>query len=292
MSRSRRFLHRYAVLTATFVFLLLIAGGLVTSTDSGLAVPDWPLSYGTWFPPMVGGILYEHGHRMIAAVVGIMILILAGWLWTVEPRRWVRLLGYCALAAVLVQALLGGLTVLLLLPPTVSIAHACVGQTVFCLVVCLARSTAPHWSEAPVRIQDPGHPPLRALALAVALLAVLQLFLGAIIRHTGAGLTLHVAGAMTVVLMAGWLAWRVRRFKHRDPHWSSHVKRLLGLLLTQLVVGLLVFTHRGAIGLRTAHVIIGALILAHAIVLAWDLLRSTTSAVSVPTARSLSPQVS
>ena len=78
MSYPQRALHRYASLTAVATFGLLIAGGLVTSTDSGLAVPDWPLSYGTWFPPMVGGILYEHGHRMIAALVGLMILGLAG----------------------------------------------------------------------------------------------------------------------------------------------------------------------------------------------------------------------
>ena len=79
--------YHYAVLTAVVTWLLLIAGGLVTSTDSGLAVPDWPLSFGMWFPPMVGGVLYEHGHRMIAAVVGLMILALAVWVARAEPRR-------------------------------------------------------------------------------------------------------------------------------------------------------------------------------------------------------------
>src|SRR3990167_2457625 len=126
-------LRRYAQFTAIATFVLLIAGGLVTSTDSGLAVPDWPLSYGMWFPPMVGGIFYEHGHRMIAGVVGLMILGLAAWLWMRETRRWVRVLGYSAAGAVVLQALLGGLTVLLLLPPSVSIAHACLGQGVFVL---------------------------------------------------------------------------------------------------------------------------------------------------------------
>jgi len=91
MNRSL-LLHRYAVATAAATFLLLIAGGLVTSTDSGLAVPDWPLSYGTWMPPMVGGILYEHGHRMIAATVGLMILVLAvwlGWVAVVRVPMWI-----------------------------------------------------------------------------------------------------------------------------------------------------------------------------------------------------------
>ena len=86
---SRPWLHRYALLTALSTFLLVIAGGLVTSTGSGLAVPDWPLSYGTLFPPMIGGIFYEHGHRLIAGTVGIMTMVLALWLWRSEPRRWV-----------------------------------------------------------------------------------------------------------------------------------------------------------------------------------------------------------
>ena len=98
-------MHIFAVVTAVATFFLLIAGGLVTSTDSGLAVPDWPLSYGTWFPPMVGGIRYEHGHRMIAAAVGLMIVGLAVWLRRVEPRRWVRRLGYVAVGAVILQGL-------------------------------------------------------------------------------------------------------------------------------------------------------------------------------------------
>ena len=88
-------------MTTVATFVLLVAGSLVTSTDSGLAVPDWPLSYGTWMPPMVGGIRYEHGHRMIAGVVGVMIFVLAGWLWRVEPRGWVRRLGLAAAGAVI-----------------------------------------------------------------------------------------------------------------------------------------------------------------------------------------------
>ncbi len=85
--------HRFAVFTACCTFLLLIAGALVTSNDAGLSVPDWPLSYGSLLPPMVGGIFYEHGHRMIAAFVGMLSIVLAVWLWRVETRAWVRWLG-------------------------------------------------------------------------------------------------------------------------------------------------------------------------------------------------------
>src|SRR5438093_4990523 len=89
-SQASRGLHLFACLTAVATFFLIIAGGLVTSTGSGLAVPDWPLSFGMLFPPMVGGIFYEHGHRMVAGTVALMTLVLAAWLARKEPRRWVR----------------------------------------------------------------------------------------------------------------------------------------------------------------------------------------------------------
>src|SRR6202166_872841 len=111
-----RNVHRFAVFTACCTFLLLIAGALVTSNDAGLSVPDWPLSYGSLTPPMVGGIFYEHGHRVIASFVGLLSIVLAVWLWRVEPRRWVRRLGWAALGAVVAQGLLSGLTVLFFLP--------------------------------------------------------------------------------------------------------------------------------------------------------------------------------
>src|SRR5829696_4675971 len=122
-------LHRYAKLVAASTLLLIGAGGMVTSTGSGLSVPDWPNTYG-WFmfsfpvDKWVGGIFYEHSHRLIASTVGFLILVLAFWLWKAEPRRWVRQLGYLALAAVITQGILGGITVLYYLPDAISIAHA------------------------------------------------------------------------------------------------------------------------------------------------------------------------
>ena len=267
-------LHRYAVLTAIATFTLLIAGGLVTSTDSGLAVPDWPLSYGTWFPPMVGGIRYEHGHRMIAGLVGLMILGLAAWLWKAEPRRWVRRLGYAALGAVMLQALLGGLTVLWLLPPAISIAHACLGQTVFCLVVCLAISTAPHWSEYPEPVASPHAVLLRRVGVSVAVLAAMQLMLGAVIRHTGRGVPAHVICAAALVLVSLWFASLLVRYRRTTPRLWSHAVRLLLWLGIQVSLGLSVFLHRADVLIRTAHVAIGALVLAQAVVLAWQTLHA------------------
>ena len=120
-------LHLYTVLVAFSTAILIFAGGLVTSTGSGLSVPDWPTTYG-WsmftFPldKMVGGIRFEHTHRLIASTVGFLILVLAVWLRLAEPRRWVRRLGYVALAAVITQGILGGITVLWYLPDAISIA--------------------------------------------------------------------------------------------------------------------------------------------------------------------------
>ena len=111
-----RGLHRWLVLLACCTLLLVVAGGLVTSRDAGLSVPDWPLSYGKLMPPMEGGILYEHGHRMIATSVGIFTIVALVWIFRRESRKWMRTLSVVALIAVIVQGLLGGLTVLLLLP--------------------------------------------------------------------------------------------------------------------------------------------------------------------------------
>jgi cytochrome c oxidase assembly protein subunit 15 len=124
-------LHRWALFTTCCTAFLIFVGGLVTSTDSGLAVPDWPLSYGMLFPPMVGGIFYEHGHRMAAAFVGFLTVILAIWTCVKEDRSWVRWLSLTALAAVVLQGILGGLTVLYLLPASISMTHACLAQTSF-----------------------------------------------------------------------------------------------------------------------------------------------------------------
>ena len=146
-------LHLFALLVAASTAVLIFAGGLVTSTGSGLSVPDWPNTYG-WFmftfplEKMVGGIFYEHSHRLIASTVGFLILVLAVWLWRAEPRRWVRRLGFIALAAVITQGILGGITVLWYLPDPISIAHASLAQIVFCLTTAIALVTSPGWRRA------------------------------------------------------------------------------------------------------------------------------------------------
>ena len=156
--RPNRNVHRFAVFTAAFAFFVLIAGALVTSNDAGLSVPDWPLSYGSLLPPMVGGIFYEHGHRMVATCLGIFSIVLAAWLWRVESRSWLRWLGIAAVGGVVAQGLLGGITVLFFLPPAVSSAHATLAQIFFCTVVSIAFFTSAWWENNATPVVRPVSP--------------------------------------------------------------------------------------------------------------------------------------
>jgi len=283
-SRDERWLHRYALLTASSTFLLVIAGGLVTSTGSGLAVPDWPLSYGTLFPPMVGGILYEHGHRMIAGAVGIMTMLLALWLWGREPRRWVRRLGGAAVLAVLLQAGLGGLTVILLLPTAVSVAHAGLAMAFFGITCTLALVTSPGWLRhaEPAATREPhALPRLAALATATV---YLQILLGATVRHTGSGLAcpdfplcngrvvpaldslgvaLHMTHRLGAIAVACMVLWLYRRILARHGQATDMVvlsTLAVALVGTQFLLGALTVWNALAVEPTTAHVAGGALL--------------------------------
>ena len=251
-------MHTFAAFTAIATFVLLIAGGLVTSTDSGLAVPDWPLSYGTLFPPMVGGIVYEHTHRLIAAAVGLLIITLSVWVHRREGRRWVRRLSLAAAGAVIAQGLLGGLTVVWVLPPPVSIAHACLGQLVFCLVLGVALATSPWWRTAP-HLPEASSIRRRCVVLTAAFVG--QLVLGAVIRHAGEALPWHLLGAVALPAIAGSIAWRISR-------WPSSSRSVLGIalgillgLLAQTLLGILTLWFGQPVLLSTTHVVMGAALL-------------------------------
>ena len=226
MSETRRNgkVHAFAVFTACCTFLLLIAGALVTSNDAGLAVPDWPLSYGSLMPPMVGGIFYEHGHRMIAAFVGLLSIILAAWLWRVESRRWVRWLGVAAVGAVVVQGILGGLTVLFFLPVPISVAHATLSQIFFCTIMSTALFTSAWWERGRLLAVDAPGTPIFSLGVATAAAALLQLVLGAVFRHQGFGIIPHLFGAAVVTALMFWFAAALRL---DNPDLSSDENRAL-----------------------------------------------------------------
>lgn len=192
---SYKNLHRFALFTAFCTFLLLIAGGLVTSTQSGLSVPDWPTTYGHFmfaYPldQMVGGIFYEHSHRMIASTVGFLTVILAIWLWKRDDRGWMKMLGVTALIAVITQGILGGLTVQYLLPTAISVGHATLAQTFFVIVSAIALFTSTWWrTDQPALREAPPARILTICGIAVAMVYV-QLILGAVMRHTNSGLAI------------------------------------------------------------------------------------------------------
>ena len=214
-------MHRFSLFLTGAVFLLILAGGLVTSHQAGLAVPDWPLSYGRVFPPMVGNIFWEHGHRMIAGTVGILTLVLAIWIQAAEKRPWLRRLAWTAFGAVVLQAVLGGLTVLYLLPAPISIFHACLAQTFFCLVIAITfflrradNVGAPLAGALKGQRQAlPLHSKLRRLSYVTTAVIYLQLILGAAVRHTHSGhaAALHIAAAFAVVVHVFMLAGRIMR---------------------------------------------------------------------------------
>jgi cytochrome c oxidase assembly protein subunit 15 len=291
--RARLWLHRYAVLVAACTGLLVFAGGLVTSTGSGLAVPDWPLSYGELMPPMVGNVRFEHGHRMLATGVGMLTIGLVAWLWKRDPRRWMRRLGLAALGAVIAQGLLGGLTVLLLLPAPISVAHGTLGQTFFCIVVGLALFTSPGWRTPAVGRADRGTgPSLRGLATLLTGAVFVQLLLGAAMRHTEAGLAIpdfplafgrlvppfdrpgvaiafaHRVGATVVFFLAAWTVARTLGAHREEGALARPAILLAALVVAQVLLGATtVWTGKAPLP-TTFHVLGGAGVLATSLVLA------------------------
>lgn len=271
-------LHRFAVSTAGATLLLIVAGALVTSNQAGLAVPDWPLSYGTWMPPMVGGIFYEHGHRMIGASVGLLTIILALWLWRAERRSWLRRLGFIGVAAVVLQGVLGGITVLYLLPWPVSVGHASLAQLFFCLMVSLALFTSKGWQEEKPPLAEERVPSLPRLSIATALAVFVQLVLGATVRHQVLGIAPHLLGAGLVVVLVAWTV-RCVLLHHKQTALRQPALALAILTALQLVLGTGSYLARLAtsgapqpqsltVALTVAHVAAGALLLATSVVLA------------------------
>jgi cytochrome c oxidase assembly protein subunit 15 len=188
-SKYSKLLNSYTLVLAFCTLLLIVAGGLVTSTDSGLSVPDWPLSYGKLMPPMVGGILYEHGHRMVASLVGLLTVILVFLIYRKDQRSWLRKLSIVALIAVILQGVLGGMTVLFLLPTWISVSHATLAQTFFCIVSLIALFQTPWWQkgELPLLEENRGKSLFTFGVIAVGVVYV-QLIVGALMRHTASGL--------------------------------------------------------------------------------------------------------
>src|SRR5256884_6188740 len=185
---SGAWLNRFAWLTFVATLLLICSGGMVTSKNVGLAVPDWPTTFGYnmfLFPvsKWVGGILFEHTHRLMGSLVGFLTVILTVWLWLSEDRKWMRNLGMIALGGVILQGILGGLRVTMM-KDEIGIFHACVAQAFLGLLVVIALVTTKFWrSLANQGIDLQKIASIKMLVLAVTIAVYLQLGLGATMRH-------------------------------------------------------------------------------------------------------------
>jgi heme a synthase len=285
------------VLLAGWVFLLIIAGALVTSNDAGLSVPDWPTSFGSLYkiPHLVGGVRFEHTHRMIAQMAGLLTIILAVWTWRVEHRRWMKWLLAAALLMVVVQGVLGGLTVLYFLPPLVSSAHAALAQTFFCTAVAIALFTRRDWiQEEPQLVVETRRPHLLTLAWLSILILYVQLIFGAMFRHHGMGWLAHVLNAPLVAIVLTWTAVTALARYPKIAAIRRPAITMLALLITQLCLGFLAFLTRVEWGKNAAqpelpmvvstvaHVAVGALLLASTVILTIQVWHHIPASVTQP----------
>jgi cytochrome c oxidase assembly protein subunit 15 len=263
---ARTLVFAYAVFTAVCALILLISGGLVTSKGVGMTVPDWPNSYGYnmfTFPlsRWVGGIFYEHAHRLIASGVGLLTVVLAVLLWFAEPRRWVRVLGYIAVAAVIVQGVLGGLRVVLI-KDEIGIFHGMLAQAYISLlvVIAIALSKAFATGGARWRWHAPG---LLRWVVTLTILVYLQLAIGAAMRHEHAGLAVHdfplAYGQLWPSISAEQLeAINVQRIASGEVPTTLvniHVHMLHRLMAVVIFAGIVAYAwraRRAAMGVRIA----------------------------------------
>jgi cytochrome c oxidase assembly protein subunit 15 len=230
--------HKFAIFVVCWTILLLVAGALVTSNEAALSVPDWPLSYGTLTPPMVGGIRYEHSHRVIAGVLGLLSIVLAVWVWAKDERRWLRWFSVIAVAGIAAQAVLGGEVVRQLLHYWLPVAHACFAQIVFAALLSIAVFAGRWWVSDQPQVEDTGSPSIHSLAIANSTVIYFQVILGAGFRHKEIPVWPHMAGALVVLGMVIWLAAVLRRRFEKSAAISKTRILLHAILGTQLLLGL------------------------------------------------------
>ena len=292
--------HAFAVFTACATLVVITAGALVTSNDAGLSVPDWPTSFGylVKVPHFVGGVRYEWSHRMVAGTLVSLTLAIAIWTLLAERRRWLRWLAIGAFCTVVVQAIIGGLTVRLLQPPVVSTAHATVAQTFFCIAVAIALFTGRKWvtdrpqGEQPHVEFDSRRPSLFTLTLLSIFVLYVQLILGGMFRHHGMSWWPHVLNAVIVSFVLAWTAIRAISVYSNIEAVRQPAILMLSLLITQLCLGFTAFLTRVAWGSSAvqpelpmvastvAHVAVGALLLASTVVLAIQVWRHVPLALA------------
>jgi len=270
--------HRFAVFVVAWTVLLFVFGALVTSKNAALSVPDWPKSFGTWFPSLrqlAGGAFFEHSHRVIAGVLGVFTLLLAVLIWTKDQRRWLRWFGVIAVAGVVVQAVLGGEVVRQLLQYWLPVLHACFAQLVFAAVLGIAVFTSKWWVEERPRLQDAGAPSIQTLAILNAAVIFLQVVLGAGFRHSEIPVWPHMAAALAVLATVTWTTVSLRKRFGDFPEMKRARALLHAIFGLQFLLGFGAYWARLAsektgptsatVLLTVTHTVLGALLFALAI---------------------------
>jgi cytochrome c oxidase assembly protein subunit 15 len=262
--RSSQWLHRFAVLTAIATLFLICSGGMVTSKGVGLAVPDWPTTFGYnmfLFPVSrwVGGIFFEHTHRLIASTVGFLTIILALWIWRKDGRRWLRNLGFAALGAVILQGVLGGLRVTLL-KDEIGVFHACLAQAYFGMLIVIALATSRFWRGLAGAAQHAV--PTKKLArivIGTTMFIFLQLGLGATMRHQHRDLSIldfpvaygQIIPDVSPAKIAEINSWRdARALSDVTPFqiWLQMAHRFVALIIAAGVIASLLLSRKTAAG--------------------------------------------
>ena len=282
--------YRLALVTTATTFLLIMAGGIVTNTGTGMAVPDWPTTFGynmflyPW-SKMVGGILYEHAHRLIGSLVGALTLTLAIFLWALEPRPWVRGLGIAALGAVVVQGVLGGLRVVLA-QDGLAIVHGGFAHAFFSLIASVTLVTSPSWRAAVECVASPVALRLRRLAFFTAAGLYVQVLLGTLVTHLSARLDAHifVAGliSVAVILLDFWILARradwpelVRPAEILRALWIVQLLLGLGAYLAKFQPEVIALGQGLSLALSVSHRLTGGLMLITSLVVALRIYRRT-----------------
>jgi len=229
--------HKFALFVFCWTILLLVAGALVTSNDAALSVPDWPTSYGTFTPPMYGGILYEHSNRLVAGALGILLIIEAIVIWKYEQRRWLRWFALAAVGGVIAQAILGGQVVIQLLHYWLPVLHACFAQIMFGAILSLAVFTSKWWTDVHAVLEDRGSISIHSIVIVNAVVTFLQVFLGAGFRHQDMPIWPHMAGALVVLGVMIWSAAVLRRRFDASRELAFGRTLLHSTVSTQILLG-------------------------------------------------------
>jgi cytochrome c oxidase assembly protein subunit 15 len=271
--------HRFAVFVLLWTVLLFVAGALVTSNAAALSVPDWPKSFGTWFPSLrqlVGGAFFEHSHRVIAGVLGVLLLVETVLIWRQDQRKWLRSFALTAVGGVVVQSILGGEVVRRLLQYWLPVLHACFAQIMFGAILCLAVFTSNWWMAEHQQLEDRGGISIHTLALLNAIVMFVQVFFGAAFRHQYAAIWPHLVGSAAVLGVMIWTA-AVLRKRFEDSRELTFGRTLLHSMVgMQILLGVAAYWSRLStadapqpmpvmVWLTVIHTVFGALVFASSI---------------------------